>query len=87
MYLTCFFFFIFGGALSAVGDGLICNPSAPAQSKHTFQFLYFLPVGLSFLDCVETSDVLLARRIVKVINSSKEFYFCLIIINTCGIWG
>ena len=43
-----------------------------------FQFLYFLPVGLSFLDCVETSDVLLASRIVEVINiliSSRNITF------------
>ena len=39
VYLTHVVFFVnFWGALSAHGDGLICNPSTPAQSKHTFHF-------------------------------------------------
>ena len=35
------FFLQFWVALSAPGDGLICNPYTPVQSKHTFQFLHF----------------------------------------------
>ena len=35
------FFLIFWGALSALGDGLISNPSTPVQSKHTFHCLHF----------------------------------------------
>ena len=34
------FFLNFWGALSAFGDGLICNPYTYMQSKHTFQFLH-----------------------------------------------
>ena len=35
----CFLFFLV--TLSAPRDGLICNPYAPAQSKHTFSFPHF----------------------------------------------
>ena len=38
--MSCFFF-DFWVALGAPGDGLTCNPYAPAQSKHTFLFLHF----------------------------------------------
>ena len=42
VYLThAVFFLIFWGALSALGDGLICNPSTYMQSKHTFHVLHF----------------------------------------------
>ena len=46
------FFFDFWVALSSPRDGLICNPSTPAQSKHTFSVLHFFwkiaPSGLHF---------------------------------------
>ena len=35
------FFLEFWVALSALGDGRICNPSTLVQSKHTFHFLHF----------------------------------------------
>ena len=35
------FLFDFWFALSVPRDGLICNPYAPAQSKHTFLFSHF----------------------------------------------
>ena len=42
VYLTHVAFFLnFWGALSALGDGLICNPYTYMQSKHTFHFLHF----------------------------------------------
>ena len=42
VYLTHVAFFLnFRGALSALGDGLICNPYTYMQSKHTFHFLHF----------------------------------------------
>ena len=34
------FFLNFWGALSALGDGLICNPYTYMQSKHTVHFLH-----------------------------------------------
>ena len=41
VYLTGVAVFLnFWGALSALGDGLICNPYTYMQSKHTFHFLY-----------------------------------------------
>ena len=57
VYLTRVAFFLnFGRALSVVGDGLLCNPSTPAQSKHTFQFLHFFikmfPKGLKISQCL-----------------------------------
>ena len=39
---TCCFFLELCVALSAFGDGFICNPSTPVQSKHTSQCLHFL---------------------------------------------
>ena len=42
VYLTHVAFFLnFWGALSVLGDGLICNPSTYMQSKHTFHVLHF----------------------------------------------
>ena len=38
---TSLFFLNLLGAVSALGDGLICNPSTYMQSKHTFHFLHF----------------------------------------------
>ena len=41
VYLTHVAFFLnFWGALSALGDGLICNPYTYMQSKHTFHFFH-----------------------------------------------
>ena len=36
------FFIDLWTALSAIGDGLMCNPYTPAQSKHTFSFSAFI---------------------------------------------
>ena len=42
VYLKHIVFFLdFLVVWSALGDGLICNPSTPAQSKHTFQCSQF----------------------------------------------